>query len=253
MSPAPIIVLIFLITGIVYFVNIRQKERKRLKQVTSISRGEWAEQRLVSELLEEGINPKAIFHSLYIQKQSGEYTKIDVAVATKAGIIVFEVKNYNGWIFGNEHQQYWTQLLAYGKEKNRFYNPVMQNSGHIQAIRHCLRQNPDIPIYSVIVFFGNCELKNVTCNAPDTHIIYSRSIGQVVAEILSQPDAVYGNKYEIMDVFAKAVQNGDDPMIVSSQINSAVYYDRNRPQKTKSTFSSSLFSLGRFSRRRRRF
>lgn len=253
MSPTPIIVLIFLITGIVYFVNLKQKERKRLKQVTSISRGEWAEQRLVSELLEEGINPKAIFHSLYIQKQSGEYTRIDVAVATKAGIIVFEVKNFNGWIFGNEHHQYWTQLLAYGKEKHRFYNPVMQNSGHIQAIRHCLQQNPDIPIYSVIVFFGNCEFRNVTCNAPNTYIVYSRSVGQVVAEILKQSDANYGNKYEIMDLFTKAVQNGNDPKIVSSQINSAAYHDRNRPQKTKSTFSSLLFSLGRYSRRRKRF
>lgn len=61
-------------------------------------------------------------------------------------------------------------------------------------------------------------------------IIYPRSIRQVVAEILMQPNANYGNKYEIMDVFAKAVQNGNDPMIVSSQINSAAYYGRNTPQ-----------------------
>lgn len=74
----------------------------------------------VLNLLKGGINPKAIFHDLYIQKPNGEYTQVDVAVATKAGIIVFEVKDYSGWIFGNEHQRYWTQLLAYGKEKHRF-------------------------------------------------------------------------------------------------------------------------------------
>lgn len=73
---------------------------------------------------------------MYIQKTSGEYTQVDVAVATRTGIIVFEVKDYSGWIFGNDRQKYWTQLLAYGKEKHRFYNPVMQNAGHIQAIRH---------------------------------------------------------------------------------------------------------------------
>lgn len=67
-----------------------------------------------------GINPRAIFHDLYIQKPNGEYTQIDVAVATKTGIIVFEVKDYSGWIFGSEHQKYWTQLLAYGKEKASF-------------------------------------------------------------------------------------------------------------------------------------
>lgn len=99
----------------------------------------------------------------------------------------------------------------------------MQNSGHIQAIRQCLPQNPDIPIYSVIVFFGNSEFKNVTCNANNTFIIYPRSIQQVVSEILMQPNANFGNKYEIMNLFTKAVQNGNNPMIVSSQINSAAY------------------------------
>ncbi len=127
---------------------------------------------MVLKLLKGGINPKAIFHDLYIQKPRGEYTQVDVA----AGIIVFEVRDYSGWIFGNEYQKYWTQLLAYGKKKHRFYNPVMRNSGHIQAIRQCLLQNPGIPIYSVIVFFGNNEFKNVVCITNNIFIIYPRSI-----------------------------------------------------------------------------
>lgn len=83
-------------------------------------------------------------------------------------------------------------------------------------------------------------------------ILYNnpRSIRQVVAEILMQPNANYGNKYEIMDVFAKAVQNGNDPMIVSSQINSAAYYGRNTPQSTYTISLNSLFRFGRFSHRR---
>ena len=60
------------------------------------------------------------------------HIQIDVAVATKACIIVFEVKDYSGWIFGNEHQRYWTIIFTYGKEKHIFYNPVMQNAGPIQ-------------------------------------------------------------------------------------------------------------------------
>lgn len=251
MSFTSIILLICLIVGIVYFTYSNRKERELIEQVTSFTRGEWSERRVVLKLLKEGINPKAIFHDLYIQKPNGEYTQVDVAVATKSGIIVFEVKDYSGWIFGNEHQKYWTQLLAYGKEKHRFYNPVMQNHGHIQAIRQNLPQNPGVPIYSVIVFFGNSEFKNVTCNANNTFIIYPRSIRQVVAEILMQPNANYGNKYEIMDVFTKAVQNGNDPMIVSSQINSAAYYGRNTPQSTYTISLSSFFRIGRFSHRRR--
>ena len=88
----------------------------------------------------------------YIQKPNREYTQIDVAVATKAGIIVFEVKDYSGWIFGNEHQKYWTQILAFGKEKHRFYNPVMQNYGHIQAIRIASIVSNPSSIYSFSIF-----------------------------------------------------------------------------------------------------
>lgn len=248
---ASIIFTLCLITGIVYLVYLKRKERELIEQVTPITRGEWSERRVVLRLLKMGINPKAIFHDLYIQKPNGEYTQVDVAVATKAGIIVFEVKDYSGWIFGNEHQKYWTQLLAYGKEKHRFYNPVMQNSGTIQAIRQCLQQNPDTPIYSVIVFFGSSEFKDVTCNANNTFIIYPRSIQQVVSEILMQPNANFGNKYEIMNLFTKAVQNGNNPMIVSSQINSAAYYGRNTPQSTYTISFGNLFRFGGFSHRRR--
>ena len=226
---APFIFLICLVAGIAYLIYVKRKERELIEQVTPITRGEWSERRVVLKLLKAGINPKAIFHDLYIQKPNGTYTQVDVAVATKVGLIVFEVKDYSGWIFGNEHQKYWTQLLAFGKQKHRFYNPVMQNAGHIQAIRQCLPNNPDIPIFSVIVFFGNSEFKNVTCNADNTFIIYPHSIRQVVADILLQPDANYGNKYEIMELFTTAVQNGDNSMIVSSQISSAIYHNLNRP------------------------
>ena len=248
---APFIFLICLVVGLAYLIYVKRKERELIEQVTPITRGEWSERKVVLKLLKIGINPKAKFHDLYIKKPNGEYTQIDVAVATKAGIIVFEVKDYSGWIFGNEHQKYWTQLLDYGKEKHRFYNPVMQNAGHIQAIRQSLPQNPDIPIYSVIVFFGSSEFKNITCHANNTFIIYPHSIQRVVSEILTQPNAVFGNKYEIMDLFTKAVQNGYDPLIVASQINSAAYYGRNTPQSTYYTIFGSLFRRGGFSFRRR--
>lgn len=251
MSLVSVIFLICLTVGIACLVYIRLKERRLIEQVTSISRGEWSERRVVLKLLKLGINPKAIFHDLYIQKPNGEYTQVDVVVATKAGIIVFEVKDYRGWIFGNEHQKYRTQLLAYGKERHRFYNPVMQNAGHIKAIRQCLPQNPDVPIYSVIVFFGDSEFKDVTCHADNTFIIYSRSIQRVVSEILAQPNAAFGNKYEIMDFFTKAVQDGNNPMIVASQINSAAYHGRNKPQSTYTTFFDSSFRFRGFPFRRR--
>lgn len=58
-------------------------------------------------------------------------SQIDVVVATNVGIIVFEVKDYSGWIYGNGNQQKWTQVLSHGREKYRFYNPILQNRSHI--------------------------------------------------------------------------------------------------------------------------
>lgn len=227
-----------------YIIYVHIEERKLIELVTPPTRGEWSERRVILNLLKADINPRAIFHDLYIQKPNGEYTQVDLVAATKAGLIVFEVKEYSGWLFGSENQRYWTQILAYGNEKHRFYNPVMQNAGHIQAIRKCLPQNPGIPVYSVIVFYGNCELKSITCNAENTFIISPCYIRSVVSEILEQPDAKFGNKREIMSVLSKAVQNGNDPEIVASQINSAAYYGRNRPQ---SIYTLSFNSLFRFS------
>lgn len=241
-----------LILGIVTCVYIKRKERKLIEQVTTITRGERSGRKVVLKLLKAGINPRAVFHDLYIRKPNGEYTQIDIAVATKAGIIVFEVKDYSGWIFGNEHQKYWTQLLAYGKEKHRFYNPIMQNNGHIQTIRQNLPQNPNIPIYSVIIFYGNNKLKNITYSTNNTFIIYPHSVRNIVNEILKQPNAHYGNKHEIMDLFSKAVQNGNNPMIVSSQINYAAFNAQNTPQSTYTTSYTPFFRF-RIHHYRKRF
>ncbi|MDE7450370.1 MAG: NERD domain-containing protein [Paramuribaculum sp.] len=213
-----------LIIVVLYLFNKRE-ESQIFEQETPISRGETSELRAVFELRKEGINPKAIFHNLYIRKRNGEYTQVDIAVATRVGILVFEVKDYSGWIFGNEHQRYWTQVLAYGKEKNHFYNPIKQNLGHIRTIRQRLRNNPDIPIYSIIVFYGECTLKNITCKDDNTFIIYSHSIREVVSQILKRPDANFGDKHEIMNLFTESVQNGNNPQITSSQVDTASYYN----------------------------
>ena len=83
MPLVPVILLICLTIVIVYFVYIKRKERELIEQVTHITRGERSERRVVLELLKTGINPKDIFHDLYIQKTNCEYTQVDVVVATK--------------------------------------------------------------------------------------------------------------------------------------------------------------------------
>ena len=108
----------------------------RLDEITSQDRGTPAEHKLISALLDYGIPPKAIFHDLYVKNGKYGFSQIDVAVATRVGIIVFEIKDYSGWIFGKGQQNQWTQVLTYGFRykrinKYRFYNPILQNESHI--------------------------------------------------------------------------------------------------------------------------
>ena len=244
-----IILLTCIVAGLAYFTYLKIDEYKQIKQVITIQRGENSERKAIYEIIKAGIDPRAIFHDLYIAKPNGEYTQIDLAVATRSGLIIFEIKDFSGWIFGNENQKYWTQVLSYGKEKHRFYNPIMQNSGHINAIQSCLKENPNIPIFSVIVFYGNCELKKIHYNSDKTYIIYPNMIESVVSHILRQPQAEYGNKYEIMNIMTNAVNNGNNPSIVHSQINSARYYSNGMPQSSYKFFYQNFRLRNPFNRR----
>lgn len=138
-----ILVSIVILSGVILILNYCSNIRL-IKTVTSTTRGESSERDVILRLLKMGINPRSIFHDCYIRKSSGTYTQVDLVVATSYGLFVFEIKDYSGWIFGHYRQKYWTQVLAYGREKHRFYNPIKQNNSHIKALEK---------VYFIILIF----------------------------------------------------------------------------------------------------
>lgn len=84
-------------------------------------------------------------------------TQIDHVIVSKFGIFVTETKNMNGWIFGSENQAQWTQVFP-NKTKFKFQNPLRQNYRHMKAISEFLGITDD-KIHSVVMFWGECELK----------------------------------------------------------------------------------------------
>lgn len=109
-----------------------------------------------------------ILRNVYLPKDNGETSEIDVLYITKKGIFVFESKNYSGWIFGDEKSSYWTCMLP-NREKNRFYNPIKQNATHIKWLKNYL--NMDIPLFSIIAFSKRCELKKIPEDKENIRII----------------------------------------------------------------------------------
>lgn len=224
-----ILVLLIVVCIVIPCINHR-RNMKLLRLVSSPERGTRAERRLVVKLLKLGVHPRAIFHDLYVQKKNGEFSQIDVVVAMPEGLLVIEVKDYSGWIFGNEWQKYWTQILDYGKEKYRFYNPIIQNNGHIRALQEQSAQLYHIPVFNIVLFAGDCTLKNVQYASVNTYVGYDVNIRSVLKKVRELEPAEYIDKKEIAHLLHTAVANGNDYEIVTQHLASVRRMSKNTPQ-----------------------
>ena len=225
------VAVVIAIITIVVITIIRKAKKNRearrvayyntLHEVTTEDRGTKLERDLIVHLLRNGISPKVVFHDLYVPTSNGKYAQIDLAVVTSEGIIVIEVKDYGGWIFGTGNQQKWTQVLAYGREKYRFYNPILQNANHINALKQQSFQFSHLPFFSVVVFSNYCELKDLSFIPKDTFVTKCNRLLDVINHIKeSYPKANYTNKHEVVNILQKSVDNGTSIYTQSQHIES---------------------------------
>lgn len=224
------VVILFLLICIVFSILHHLQNMKLLRSVSSPNRGTRAERKLIIRLLKMGVHPKAVFHDLYLKKRNGEYSQIDIVVATPQGLLVIEVKDYSGWLFGNEKQKYWTQILNYGKEKYRFYNPLMQNYGHIKALRAKSEQFACLPIFNIVLFAGNCTLKDVSYTSDDMFVGYVNNIDFIFDTLKRFSAAKYLDKRKVVSLLREAVDNGNNPSIVAGHIASVQRLKMMQPQ-----------------------
>jgi hypothetical protein len=85
---------------------------------------------------------------------------------------VIETKNYGGWIFGQEGDACWTQVLR-GK-KSRFQNPLRQNGLHVKALAAYLGLPRDV-FHSVVFFAGDATFKT-----PMPPCVLDRGLGRFI-------------------------------------------------------------------------
>lgn len=116
-----------------------------------------------------------ILSNLYVPRADGSTTEIDLVMINTTGVYVFESKNYSGWIFGNEKDRYWTQTLQ-GGQKNKLYNPIWQNQGHINALKRAIKDVDNVCFYSYIIFSDRCKLKQIKVTTPHIHILHRREL-----------------------------------------------------------------------------
>ena len=190
-----------------------------IKTVTGNHRETYSERVLVHQLLKMGIPSDMIFHDLYLKKDNGKYSQSDVIAITNVGIIVFEVKDYSGWLFGSGQQQQWTQVLNYGREKYRFYNPILQNNTHIEEWKRKYREFQYIPFFSVIIFYGDCELKKISNLPYNCYVINDLVLHSAYESIITENAPITISNIETLrSHFLEAVANGNSPEIKQQHI-----------------------------------
>jgi len=118
-----------------------------------------------------------VFTNVYLDNKNTDHTEVDVIALSNHGIYVFEMKNYSGYIYGSEKDQYWTQVLnKYSKHK--FYNPLRQNYAHIKAIEKYLELNEN-EIIPVVVFSNNSKLSKINVKK-ENHIIQIKDLNRLI-------------------------------------------------------------------------
>ena len=159
------IVIGIIIVGLIIFalVKVDVFHRPTIEEI-----GESGE-KLVSQFLSCDKNSIVFNDITLFDERTKKSSQIDHIVIRQNGVFVIETKNYAGRVYGDDNQRQWTQVLAFGETKNRFYNPVKQNATHIYFLAKVLKQNN---IYVSIVIFPRAELyvktSSILCNGQNS-------------------------------------------------------------------------------------
>lgn len=170
------IFLIILVVVVVQYIDFSKYEKSNYKKETGynylkvrFNTGFYGEY-LTFNILERVNGNKKILTNVYVPKETGGTTEIDVVMIHEKGIYVIESKNYSGWIYGDEKNKNWTQTFKNGK-KEKFYNPVWQNQTHIRHLMKLLNIENSNMFKSIIAFSERCELKKVQVTSIDVKVI----------------------------------------------------------------------------------
>jgi hypothetical protein len=180
----------YILTGLAIFIVLTVTFFR-----TPTGRGIWGEFQVKLVLGKSKQDQKYVINNLMVVNE-GKSSQIDHLVINRTGIFVIETKNYSGRIYGQEDQREWTQVLQYGKVKNKFYNPIMQNRTHIYALSKVIGRNNCF--ISIIVFPKATLMTNSTTDVGNIGS-FRRRYRQQAKEIFSveEMNSIYSKLLEL--------------------------------------------------------
>ncbi len=203
-------VLIILLIAI-FFIGVLLHENKKYKsgayyQITKNSylsiifdKGKYGEYLIYKNLKSLETEGAKFLFNIYIPADEVKTTEIDVLLICPQGLFVFESKNYSGWIFGNETNKKWTQVIY--DYKNHFYNPIKQNSYHIKHLKNLIKKI--VPMHSIVVFSNECTLKDITVKSNNVCVINYYNLYPLISKICNDTQDNFLTEIEISDIYNK--------------------------------------------------
>lgn len=86
-------------------------------------------------------------HDLIIPDGVGGTIQTDFLVLLRGGVLVLDVKNYRGALFGAENASLWSQMVR--ARSFKFTNPLPENTLRVQSLKLLL---PNVPVIGRVVF-----------------------------------------------------------------------------------------------------
>lgn len=135
------------------------------------AKGKHGERRVADILGSTVPGEQYVINDLLFSAGEGQSCQIDHVYINKHGIWVIETKNYSGKIYGNTNANEWTQYLAHGRTKNKFYNPIKQNQTHIYRLSDYLGVRGIFN--NVVVFMPGADISAVKADVYTTRQLAS--------------------------------------------------------------------------------
>lgn len=109
-----------------------------------VARRALAHKRLTGILNSGGVE---VLHDVILPSACDGLTRIDHIVLMAGGVVCVQANSQSGTIFGAPDDPQWSWID--GARRRQFLNPVIQNEGHVKAIRKAV---PGLPVASAVVF-----------------------------------------------------------------------------------------------------
>lgn len=127
-----LVLLIFLFFGFIIWLFVhfllKNKETNKIKKIVK---------EIAADFIQDAALPDGLEGFIFV----------DYMILTPTGILVVDVQNYNGFLFGGEAVDEWTQMIDH--QSYKFNNPIPVNQHHVQSV---LTHTGDVPVQGRIVF-----------------------------------------------------------------------------------------------------